>query len=237
MTTIILTLLLLPPVGDFANRDTQEAATTITVAATQGVELRDSAAGNASSMSSSSQGTNSSAPDRTSTAPTVQSAGLELPEQPSNGKTATGRALSANASLSSAKELPVDGLFRSAGARSLASESSSRGMFIVAATPAEPVVTHRLFDRTNRIGFAIHAAIRAADAAQTCVALRNGAREAWLPMKGCAGIAAYSLSMVPAQIGTSYLLHRRGYHKMERLMPYLWAAPSAAGIAVSMRAW
>jgi len=108
---------------------------------------------------------------------------------------------------------------------------------IVAVIPSEPPAPHRFFDRANVIGFSIHAAIRAADAAQTCVMLGRGAHESWLPIKGCAGIAAYSLSMVPAQIGTSYLLHRHGYYRLEHWLPYFWAAPSAVGIAVSMRAW
>ena len=97
--------------------------------------------------------------------------------------------------------------------------------------------THPFFDRTNLIGIAVHTAIRAADAAQTCAFMGGSVREAWLPMKSCSAIAAYSMSMVPAQIATSYLLHRTGHHRLERLSPYLWAAPSAAGIAVSMRYW
>ena len=32
-------------------------------------------------------------------------------------------------------------------------------------------------------------------------------------------------------------MHRSGHHKLEKLMPYLWAVPSAAAIGVSMRAW
>lgn len=96
---------------------------------------------------------------------------------------------------------------------------------------------HRFFDRENLLGIVVHAAIRGADAAQTCTFMGHNAKEAWLPMKSCSGVAAYSLSMIPAQIATSYFLHRRGAHRLERLTPYLWAAPSAAGIARSARAW
>lgn len=113
----------------------------------------------------------------------------------------------------------------------------SSGSFIVAVSPATPEAPHQFLDRTNLIGFFIHTAVRSADAAQTCALLGKGAHEAWLPFKGCAGIATYSLSMIPAQIGTSYFLHRRGLHRLERWAPYLWAAPSVAGIGVSMRAW
>ncbi len=108
-------------------------------------------------------------------------------------------------------------------------------MFVMAATTPKPKATDKFFNRANLLGFSVHAAIRAADAAQTCERLGNGVHEAWLPMKSCASIAAYSMSMVPAQIATSYLLHRRGHYQLEKWMPYLWAAPSAAGIAISMR--
>jgi hypothetical protein len=103
--------------------------------------------------------------------------------------------------------------------------------------PLPKLEAHPFFDRENLIGLAVHTAIRSADAAQTCAFMGRTTKEAWLPMKSCPAIAAYSLSMVPAQMATSYLLHRRGYHRLERWTPYLWAAPSAAGIAVSVRAW
>ncbi len=97
---------------------------------------------------------------------------------------------------------------------------------------------HAFFDRKNTIGFAVHGAIRAADAAQTCALLNKpGRRESWLPMNSCGAIVGYSMSMIPAQIGSSYLLHRSGHHTLERWLPYFWAAPSAAGVAVSLRAW
>lgn len=102
--------------------------------------------------------------------------------------------------------------------------------------PSKPV--HRFWDRTNTIGFAVHGATRVADTIQSCMLLNKpGRKEVWLPTKSCSGIAAYSLSMIPAQIGTSYLMHRRGHHEMERWVPYFWAAPSAAGVAISFKAW
>lgn len=132
-----------------------------------------------------------------------------------------------------------DNLFRIVAAEPALSVSTyAPGNFMIAPVPVpEQTMTHRFFDRENLIGMAVHAAVRTADAVQTCTMLGRGAREAWLPMKGCAGITAYSLAMVPAQIGNAYLLHRTGHHKLERWMPYVWAAPSAAGIAYSMRTW
>jgi hypothetical protein len=97
---------------------------------------------------------------------------------------------------------------------------------------------HRFWDRENVIGFAVHGAVRVADATQTCMLLgKPGRHESTLPMQSCGAIAAYSVASIPAQIGTSYLLHRRGHHTMERWLPYLWAAPSAVGFGVSLKAW
>jgi hypothetical protein len=94
---------------------------------------------------------------------------------------------------------------------------------------------HAFFDRANLTGFAIHMAVRAADAAQTCYHLGQGAYEKWLPTQSCAAIAAYSLSMPPAALASSYFLHRSGHHTLERWLPYVWASPSAVGIAMSFK--
>ena len=109
---------------------------------------------------------------------------------------------------------------------------------IVLNTPKAKPAGHPFFDKKNMIGFSVHGVTRIADAAQTCTLLNKpGRKEAWLPVHSCSGVVAYSLSMIPAQIGSSYILHRRGHHKLERWLPYLWATPSAAGVAVSFNAW
>jgi len=116
----------------------------------------------------------------------------------------------------------------------------SPATFVVPVVPNEPLkpAEHRFFDRQNLLGLAIHSAVRIADSAQSCILLaRGGRRESWLPTQSCAAITGYSLSMVGAQVLSSYGLHRMGHHTLERYAPYLWAAPSAAGIAVSIKAW
>lgn len=119
-----------------------------------------------------------------------------------------------------------------------ASPPSSAPPPVVIAPSGSEQKRHRFMDRTNLIGFGVHAAVRITDATQSCVLLgRPGRKEAWLPMKSCGGIAAYSLSMVPAQVTSSYLFHRTGHHKLERWLPYMWAAPSAVGVGVSVRSW
>jgi hypothetical protein len=238
MTTIILTLLLLFPVVGFANTDVAEApASTPSVATAQQNGMRDGEA-NKSSIPTIPEGNQDSATDvKVDTQSAVRAAansaggnedGLRLagnfnPEMPPANANIVARA---------------DSQFRlaNAEARIFAPSAYTSNLFIVAVTPVN-VAPHRFFDRANLIGIAIHAAVRTADAAQTCASINAGAHEAWLPMKGCPAIAGYSLSMVPAQIGSSYLMHRRGHHKLEKLMPYLWAVPSAVAIGVSARAW
>ena len=72
----------------------------------------------------------------------------------------------------------------SAEARIPVSSADKPNLFMIAPGSAI-VVPHRFFDRENLIGIIVHAVIRSADVAQTCILLGRGAREAWLPMKGC----------------------------------------------------
>jgi hypothetical protein len=236
MTTIILTLLLLSPLGSFANTDVSEAPASTSRAAEQQIGTRNVEA-ERTSVPTTSEGSKDSAPDVN-----VESQPAVLASANVAGGTedSTGLAVNFNPEMPPAQENIVASAsspFWLVGAEPrISSFSTSTSLFIVAATPAK-VETHRFFDRANLIGTAIHAAVRTADAVQTCALLSRGGHEIWLPMKGCPAIAAYSLSMVPAQIGNSYLLHRSGHHKLEKWVPYLWAAPSAAGIGFSMRAW
>lgn len=216
MTTIILALLLLPATGGLLDNGAAETTGNPSAALAR-TETRDAA-------------------EEATAAP---KAALFVSENDPQDADAPAAAVVKPAIPDAPQPVTTASLFPHVDARSNVWDMTGypSGLFIVAVTPAKPAEPHRFFDRENMIGFSIHAAVRAVDATQTCVAISHGAHETWLPIKGCAGIAAYSLSMVPAQIGTSYLLHRRGYHKLERLSPYMWAAPSVAGIGVSMRAW
>jgi hypothetical protein len=125
-----------------------------------------------------------------------------------------------------------------ADALSGAAPAPAAAMALVVPRRLAPPEAHAFFDKKNLTGFAVHGAVRIADATQSCVLLgRPGRREAWLPTQSCGAIAAYSLAMVPAQIGSSYLLHRTQHHRLERWLPYAWAAPSALGVALSIKAW
>jgi hypothetical protein len=156
----------------------------------------------------------------------------EIPDQPdSSGSSGGGLPVEAPSAISTSANAVVP---------SLKSALPAANMLAVAVpreTPAH-AMTHRFFDKENMIGFAVHGAVRIADSTQSCILLsRGGRQETWLPTKTCATITSYSLTMVATQILTSYGLHRSGYHNLERWLPYAWAAPSAAGIAVSIKAW
>jgi hypothetical protein len=237
MTTILLTLLLLFPVVGFANTDVAEAPAGIpSVATAQQNGMRDREA-KKSSIPTIPEGNQDIATDvKVDTQPAVRAA-ANVAAGNEDGMRFAGNfnpeLLPAQENTSASAASP----FWLAKAETISHfPVQTSGLFIVAVTPVD-VAPHRFFDRANLIGTAIHAAIRTADAVQTCASINAGAHEAWLPMKGCPAIAGYSLSMVPAQIGSSYLMHRRGHHKLEKWMPYLWAVPSVAAIGVSMRAW
>ncbi|HZU21573.1 MAG TPA: hypothetical protein VE998_02005 [Terriglobales bacterium] len=90
---------------------------------------------------------------------------------------------------------------------------------------------HNFFDRRELIDTSIHLGLRTVDAAQSC---RQDFVEEWLPFQSCRSIAAYSLSMVPLQLGAGYLLHRLGHHRLERVLPYAFSAGAASGIGKSI---
>jgi len=240
MRTTILTLLLLFPVCSFANTDVVQSSQGTTRAATAQQKGTQDVEAEKSSVPTIMEESHGFAPYvKVDAQPVVPSSATEGNATDGN-RDSTGPAVSPNPGMPPAKEdtvATVANPFRLANAAAnIPAPSAYSSGLMIATTPAN-VVPHRFFDRENLIGTAIHAAVRTADAVQTCMLLGRGAREAWLPMKGCPAIAAYSFSMIPAQIGNSYLMHRSGHHKLERWMPYLWSAPSAAGIAVSLKSW
>ncbi len=232
-TSILTLLLLLPPVCSFANTEVAELplAATAKQNGTRGVEAK---------KISEPIILNGKQDFPADAQPIVPGSATEAKLVDSDGDS-TSISIDTKLGMPPAQENTFVGVtsplrLASAESRIPVSSADKPGLFMIAPGSAI-VVPHRFFDRENLIGVIIHAAIRTADVAQTCILLGRGAREAWLPMKGCPGIAAYSFSMIPAQIGNAYLLHRSGHHKLERWAPYLWSAPSAAGIAVSLKAW
>lgn len=85
--------------------------------------------------------------------------------------------------------------------------------------------THKFFDRGNTIRMGFLAGLVAADGISTQEILNSGGH--WREMnplarpfvnKGAPGQLAASVLGYGFSVGTSYLLHRTGHHKLEKLM-------------------
>jgi hypothetical protein len=99
----------------------------------------------------------------------------------------------------------------------------------------DPTPSHPFWDKQNKIAFAVTAGIRTADIAQTCYGLAHGARELALPTQSCAGVASFIALGQGEQLFGQWIAHRKGWHRLERIIPYVSAAPNAFGIAYSLR--
>lgn len=107
--------------------------------------------------------------------------------------------------------------------------------------PRRPA-THEFFDRQNLIAFSAAAALRAADSGYTCAVgvgttthNANGSitvhREDMLPVNSCHGVVLMNAAFTGAGLGGSYLMHKMGWHKLERLPNWIVATVPAFGIA------
>ena len=93
---------------------------------------------------------------------------------------------------------------------------------------------HRFWDVPNRVLFATSAAMSAADFAVTRSNLQNGGAEL-NPMvrvfgRSTAGLAANFAGETAGVIGFSYLLHKTGHHKLERMFSVVNLGASAAAV-------
>ena len=117
------------------------------------------------------------------------------------------------------------------------------------ASAASPIViqrkrptTHEFFDHQNIISFSAAAAMRAADSAYTCAVgvgttTRNAdgsitvRHEDFMTVNSCHGVVLVNSAFTGAGLGGSYLLHKMGHHKLERLPNWIVASVPALGIA------
>jgi hypothetical protein len=103
--------------------------------------------------------------------------------------------------------------------------------------PAAPS-THKFWDRENRFLFLTAAAFSAADFTVTRSNLANGGRELNPLVRpftaNNATLAANFVGQTAAIISISYLLHRTGHHRLERLTPAANIAASAFAVAYGM---
>ena len=110
--------------------------------------------------------------------------------------------------------------------------------------PAPPLVApasqpriapeHKFWDRQQKLALAVHSGVRLADTIKTCRELAHGGIEVWIPTQSCAGIAAWNAGSVGLALGMGWLFHRYGFHRLERITPWVGTAASAAGLTKSV---
>jgi hypothetical protein len=89
---------------------------------------------------------------------------------------------------------------------------------------------HQFYDRFAKLELAAAGTLAATDSAITCRFLARGQREMNLPTQSCAGMVGFQLAFYGAGEGLSFLLHRTGHHKLERLPRLYLGAGNAYGI-------
>lgn len=101
------------------------------------------------------------------------------------------------------------------------------------------VQPHKFWDQTNIVLYSATAAAATADFWTTRHAISNGGRELnpiARPFAGSdASFAAYKASSVASYIGVSYLFHRAGWHKLERVFPVVAAASDGTAVGFNLR--
>lgn len=137
-----------------------------------------------------------------------------------------------------------------AGGLALAQDQSPASSTLIAfnraAVPAvtskgflpEAPAQHKFWDTKNRILFSTVAAFSAADFSVTHMNLSNGGRELnpiVRPFAGNSGTLALNFAGQTAGIvGISYLFHKTGHHKLERLAPLANIASSAFAVSYGL---
>jgi hypothetical protein len=115
----------------------------------------------------------------------------------------------------------------------LLSTVAAAGELPDAPTPQAPPPA-RFWDRQQVIGFAASTGMRAWDSAYTChLSQAPGWHEDWLPAQSCAGVVGLLAAGEIAQTGLQYLLYRTGHRKLQRIVPWVSVAVSAAAISRS----
>lgn len=101
-----------------------------------------------------------------------------------------------------------------------------------------PEAPHRFLDTENRALFATVAGFCAADFAVTRANLKNGGVELNPVTRvfsgSTAGLAVNFVGETAGVIGVSYLFHRTGHHKLERITPLVNLGASAFAVAYGL---
>jgi hypothetical protein len=98
---------------------------------------------------------------------------------------------------------------------------------------------HKFWDPENRALFASVAALSAADFAVTRSNLQSGGQElnpvTRMFGRSTAGLAANFAGETAGSIGISYLFHKTGHHRLERVTSMVNISGSAAAVAYGLR--
>jgi len=97
---------------------------------------------------------------------------------------------------------------------------------------------HKFWDTTNKALFLSHAALETVDFGVTHRNLSNGGQEVdpmarALCQSGTAGQAVFFGGRMAGVLALSYLLHRTGHHRLERMFPLYVSGDSSYGVAYS----
>lgn len=106
------------------------------------------------------------------------------------------------------------------------------------ATRPRMIERHKFWDNENRALFAASAAMSAADFAVTRANLQSGGRDLNPVVRffgpSTAGLAVNFAGETAAVIGVSYLLHRTGHHKLERIFTLVNIGSSAGAVGYDL---
>ena len=106
------------------------------------------------------------------------------------------------------------------------------------AVSAPEIPSHRFWDPENRILFAAVAATSAADFAATYSNLSNGGKElnpvTRLFSGSTAGLAFNFAGEAAGVVGISYLFHKTGHHKLERIVAMVNVGASTAAVSYDL---
>ena len=109
-------------------------------------------------------------------------------------------------------------------------------VFLLLALPSAAQSSHRFLDRTNLLLHGANITAQGLDFYSTEQAInRPGIREVNPFGQSRRGRIVLKSVGIAAPVGLSYLLHRAGLHKAERIMPIVFAVPSGIAAGLNLR--
>lgn len=120
--------------------------------------------------------------------------------------------------------------------------ASPGSMAVVASAPVvarpQEFASHPFWDRENRVLFTAVGALAAADFCTTRANLASGGRElnpvTRVLSGSTAGLAANFALETASTIGISYMFHKTGHHKLERITSFVNIGGSAGAVAYGL---